>query len=76
MSNIAEGFESGSDTQFARFFRIAKGSVGEVRSQLYCALDLDYINQEAFDQLRSDSERISRRLGGLLRHLTATNAIS
>ncbi|GAB5534774.1 MAG: four helix bundle protein [Rubricoccaceae bacterium] len=73
MSNIAEGFESGSDPQFARFLRIAKGSAGEIRSQLYCALDLGYIDQTTFVRLRSDAERISRRAGGLLRHLTATS---
>ena len=48
MSNIAEGFESRTDTQFINFLGHAKGSAGEVRSQLYVALDLKYISQEQF----------------------------
>lgn len=48
MSNIAEGFERGSDKDFARFLYIAKGSCGEIRSQLYVALDRRYITQEEF----------------------------
>ena len=43
MSNIAEGFESRTDTQFINFLGHAKGSAGEVRSQLYVALELKYI---------------------------------
>ncbi|MEL6445389.1 MAG: four helix bundle protein [Bacteroidota bacterium] len=50
-SNIAEGFERGSDRDFARFLLIAKGSAGEVRAQLYCALDLGYLSNEEFQHL-------------------------
>lgn len=48
MSNIAEGFESRTQTQFVNMLGHAKGSAGEVRSQLYIALDIGYINQEEF----------------------------
>ncbi|HQO65044.1 MAG TPA: four helix bundle protein, partial [Syntrophorhabdus sp.] len=54
MSNIAEGFERGTNKEFIQFLFIAKGSAGEVRSQLYLALDLGYINQDVFDSLNSD----------------------
>jgi four helix bundle protein len=43
MSNIAEGFEPGTNKEFAQFLHTAKGSVGEVRSILYAALDDGYI---------------------------------
>ncbi|MGQ9677376.1 MAG: four helix bundle protein [Chloroflexota bacterium] len=48
MSNIAEGFERGVDTEFRRFLAIAKGSAGEVRAQLYVTLDAGLINQTQF----------------------------
>jgi four helix bundle protein len=48
MSNIAEGFESRTNTQFINYLGHAKGSSGEARSQLYIAADLNYISQEQF----------------------------
>ncbi len=49
MDNIAEGFERGGSREFVQFFSIAKGSAGEVRSQLYRALDRNHITQQTFD---------------------------
>ena len=46
MSNIAEGFERNSRAEFARFLAIARGSAGEVRSQLYLARELGYVDDE------------------------------
>ena len=51
MSNIAEGFERSSDREFHQFLVIAGSSCGEVRSQLYVALDLEYIDQGRFNEL-------------------------
>ena len=48
MSNIAEGFERSGTGEFAHFLATAKGSAGEVRSQLYVALDQGYINAAVF----------------------------
>lgn len=48
MSNIAEGFERGTKQEFINYLYIAKGSAGEVRAQLYVALDAGYLNIEAF----------------------------
>ena len=51
MSNIAEGFERGGNQEFVQFLYIAKGSCGEVRSQLYVALDQDYVDRKLVDTL-------------------------
>lgn len=45
-SNIVEGFEKNNNNEFVRFLKIAKGSAGEVRNQLYIALAINYINQK------------------------------
>ena len=50
MSNIAEGFERGSNEETIYFFYIAKGSCGEVRSQLYVALDMGYIDKTKLEK--------------------------
>lgn len=52
LSNIAEGFESGSDAKFANYLRIAKGSAGECRAQLYLAYDLKYISKNELETLK------------------------
>ena len=65
MNNIAEGFERGYQTEFARFLKIAKGSCGEVRSMLYLAEDLGYINPEKANAYRNDSEKLSRSIASL-----------
>lgn len=51
MSNIAEGFERGTKQEFLNYLFIAKGSAGEVRAQLYVALDAGYLNDKAFKLL-------------------------
>ncbi|MFA5987580.1 MAG: four helix bundle protein [Candidatus Paceibacterota bacterium] len=51
MSNIAEGFERGTKSEFLNYLYIAKGSAGEVRAQLYIALDVGYLNIETFKYL-------------------------
>jgi four helix bundle protein len=50
MNNIAEGFERGTNKDFAKYIFIARGSAGEVRSMLYVALDQDYLTGETFKQ--------------------------
>jgi four helix bundle protein len=65
MSNIAEGFERHSPPDFHRFLVIAKASCAEVRSQLYVALDIGYLEQHDFDQLLTQADEVARIIGGL-----------
>lgn len=60
MSNIAEGFESGTKQEFLNYLYIAKGSAGEVRAQLYAALDAGYLNIEMFKHLKGLAEECSK----------------
>ena len=71
MSNIAEGFESRTDTQFIKFLGHAKGSAGEVRSQLYIAFDLKYISQEQFAEAHELADRSSRQITRFMNYLQA-----
>jgi four helix bundle protein len=64
MSNIAEGFERGSDAEFGRFLLIAKGSCGEVRSQLYVASDQGYLDEHNFGGTMTLAIEVSRMLQG------------
>ena len=65
MSNIAEGFERGNRNEFHQFLTIAKASCAEVRSQLYVALDAEFLTQNQFDTLLDQAEEVGRIVGGL-----------
>ena len=69
MSNIAEGFERGGNKEFGQFLSIAKGSAGEVRSQLYVALDQGYLDLSSFEDLKALTDETSRLIGGLMAYL-------
>jgi len=66
MSNIAEGFERGSDKDFARFLFMAKGSAGEVRSQLFIASDLGYLDAKRTDEMMERVQSVSRQISGFI----------
>lgn len=68
-SNIAEGFERNSDKEFVYFLYVAKASAGEVRSQLYLAFDLNYLNRDEFEKLKGKIIEISKMIGGLIKYL-------
>jgi len=62
MSNIAEGFNAGSDMDFVRFLGYGRRSNSEVQSQCYIALDLAYISKERFQSLYDKANLIERQL--------------
>jgi four helix bundle protein len=65
MSNIAEGFERGGRGEFHQFLSTAKASCAEVRSDLYVALDVGYLDHTAFSQLLVKAEEVAKIVGGL-----------
>ena len=65
MSNIAEGFERGRASEFHQFLSIAKGSCAELRSQLYVALDANYLTPERFERLMAEAAETGQIVGGL-----------
>ena len=65
MSNIAEGFERFNPKEFHYFLSIAKSSCGEVRSQLYVALDADYLPTTKFTELKNKCVELSKITNGL-----------
>ena len=73
MSNIAEGFERSGTREFIQFLATAKGSAGEVRAQLYVALDQGYVTQAVFDDLSQSIIKISMMLSGLITYLSKTD---
>jgi len=73
MNNIAEGFERSSKADFARFLDIAKGSCGEVRSMLYVASDLGYIQKDKSLGLISQFQILSKQIAALSKTLRKSN---
>ena len=69
MSNIAEGFESRTQSIFVDHLGRARGSAGEVRAQLYVALDQDYLSETEFETTYDLVETTSRRLFRLIQYL-------
>lgn len=69
MSNIAEGFDRGTNKEFIYFLTIARGSAAEVRSLLYTALDIGYVEQKDSDCLQQRCLAISRLINGFIRYL-------
>ncbi|MBR3222452.1 MAG: four helix bundle protein [Kiritimatiellae bacterium] len=72
-SNIAEGFERSGDKEFVNFLWIAKGSVGEVASQLYNAKDCGYVDEEDFISLQEDLKLLSAMLYSLIRSMKTSS---
>ena len=71
MHNIAEGFDAESNAEFVRFLRYAKRSCSEVQSQLYVALDQDYITKTEFEAVYERARQTCAAIHGLIKYLTA-----
>jgi len=69
MSNIAEGFESRTQALFIDFLGRAKGSAGEVRSQLYVALDCHYLSEQQFGGIHELADKVIRQVANLITYL-------
>ena len=74
MHNIAEGFDGGSNAEFIKFLRYSQRSCSEVQSQLYVALDQDYLNREEFDAIYAQAELTHAKVGGFIRYLLTSFA--
>jgi len=69
MSNIAEGFSRKGHKEFIQFLFISKSSAAEVQSQLYAALDQNYITQKTFEEIYNQAEKISKMDSGFIKYL-------
>ncbi|MEO0506325.1 MAG: four helix bundle protein [Bacteroidota bacterium] len=68
-SNIAEGYGRKTNKEFLYFLGVAKASCYEVKSQLYLALDVEYLNKTEFDKAFFICEEIAKMVHGLAKHL-------
>ena len=69
MHNIAEGFDSESNAEFIRFLRYSKRSCTEVQSELYLALDANYINEEEFREIYNHAGETRAAVKGFIDYL-------
>ena len=72
-SNIAEGHERGGTKEFLQFLSVAKGSSGEVRSQLYVALDQGYMEKAECEQLIDDFRKLAIMINNMMKYLKTTS---
>ncbi len=69
MDNITEGFDGGSNAEFARFLSYAQRSCSEVQSQLYRALDRRHLDRSLFDELYQETALVRSKIGAFIKYL-------
>jgi len=69
MHNIAEGFESGYNLEFVRFLKMARRSAGEVQSELYLALDADFITEDELKKAYDLAVDVKKLINGMISYL-------
>ncbi len=74
MHNIAEGHDAGTDLEFIRFLKIARRSAGEVQSELYLALDRNYITEAELQSTYFLADEAKRLINGLISYLRKSSA--
>ena len=72
MHNIAEGFGAGSEAEFIRFLKISRRSASEVQSELYLALDQNYITSMQLGEAYAKSMEVKRLINGHMTYLRRT----
>ena len=75
MDNIAEGFERSGNKELINFLFIAKGSCGEVRSQLIRANDAGYLTQEEYDEIYNDCRKLSASIMNFIKEIKGSEMI-
>jgi four helix bundle protein len=69
MHNIAEGFDAGSDAEFIRFLKYSRRSASEVQSELYIALDRQYVTQEQFQRIYDQATSVKKLINAFISYL-------
>lgn len=73
MSNVAEGFDRSSNKEFIQFLVVSRGSVSEIRSLSYAAMDIGYIDEKTFTKIADHCFRLTNLINGFIRYLRNTD---
>jgi four helix bundle protein len=75
MANIAEGFHRYSRKDFLKFLDYSRASLAETTSHFYVALDQGYITADDLVEIKNISEKVGKKINGLVGYLNKTNKL-